>query len=182
MADANTDAKNAKDAAPPEGAAPEGDAAAAAAAGAKKRKMMLIISGALALVGILVAVGVVFMMGSGDKPSDEAHDQTATPAMAMVDVPEFSVNLLTDEGTSGPRFMKIKLAIELEKAADAAALEKMMPRLQDDWLGFLRQMRASDMQGSAAVQQLKEGLLRRASQALDPLPIKAVYIREMLIQ
>jgi flagellar protein FliL len=134
------------------------------------------------LVGVAVAVGVYFFMG--DKPAD-AHDadahSTTVPEIAVYDVPEFTLNLLADEGT-GARFLKMRLALELENAGDAAAMEKLLPRLQDDWGTFLRQLRPTDLQGSAAMQRLREGLLRRAMQSVTPVPVKAVYVRDMLVQ
>jgi flagellar protein FliL len=172
---------------PAEGAAPpaEGEAGAAAPAGNPKKKMLMIVSAGVALVGVLVAVGVFFFMG-GDKKAEggehaAAEDATHVPEMAVYDVPEFTLNLLSDEGT-GPRFLKMRLGLELEKASDSAAMEKLLPRLQDDWGTFLRQLRPTDLQGSAALQRLKEGLLRRAMQSLEPIPVKAVYIRDMLVQ
>ncbi len=172
-------AEEAQQAQPTEGAeaAAEGQGEAAAP---KKKKMLLIISIAIAVIGVAVAVGVVFFMGgSEEKKPDET--QSAVAAVSIVDVPEFNLSLLSDDPTS-QHFIKIKISLELLKATDAEALTKLMPRLQDDWGGFMRQMRMADLQGSANLQRLKEGLLRRANQSLDPVAIKAVYIRELLIQ
>ena len=163
-------------AAPTEGAAPEG----AEAPAPKKKKMLLIISAAVAVVGILVAVGVVFLMG-GDKKEKVAEDHTEMPAAPIYEVPEFNLSLLSDD-PNAQHFIKMKISLELGKTGDTQALDKLIPRLQDDWGGFLRQMRITDLQGSGNLQRLKEGLLRRANQSLEPLEVKAVYIRELLVQ
>jgi flagellar FliL protein len=162
-------------AAPTESAAPESEAAAP-----KKKKMLLIISVLVAIVGILVAVGVVFFMG-GEKKEKVEEEHTAMPAAAIYEVPEFNLSLLSDD-PNAQHFVKMKLSLELTKTGDAVELDKLLPRLQDDWGGFLRQMRMTDLQGSANLQRLKEGLLRRANQSLEPLAVKAVYIRELLVQ
>lgn len=154
-----------------------GDAVAPAP---KKKKMLLIISVVVALVGILVAVGVVFFMG-GEKKAEEHDPATQVQALVVKDVPEFNLSLLTDD-PSAQHFIKMKVALELVKLGDAAAVDQMLPKLQDDWGGFLRQLRIGDLQGSANLQRLKEGLLRRANQSLAPVEVKAVYIRELLIQ
>ncbi len=177
-------ADDAKAAAAPatENQAAEGEASAVDA-GAKKKRLLMIGSAILAVVGIVIAVGVVFFLGGENKKDTEELNKSAhIPAVAIYDVPEFTLNLLADETGGVARFMKMKLALEFENAADISAMNKLLPRLQDDWGGFLRQMRASDMQGSAALQQLRESLLRRATQTLDPIPLRAVYIREMLVQ
>lgn len=174
--EAGGDAK--ADVAAPVAGTPEGDAAIAAAAAAKKKRLMLIASGVTAVIGIIVAVGVVFFMG-GEK--HESAKEEGTVEAAVVDVPEFTVNLLSEDDNA-THFMKIKLAVEVTRKADEVSVNTLMPRLQDDWGGFMRQLRPNDMQGSAALQRLKEGLLRRANQSLAPVPVKAVYIRELLVQ
>lgn len=166
-------------------AAPEGGSDVVAegegAAAPKKKKMMLILSSVVAVVGILVAVGVVFFMG-GEKKDEHQEDQaTHMEPVAIFDVPEFNMSLLSDD-PNAQHFVKMKISVELAKTGDTEALTKLLPRLQDDWGGFLRQMRVSDLQGSANLQRLKDSLLRRANQSLDPLQIKAVYIRELLVQ
>lgn len=169
-------AEDADNDAPQEGA-PEGEASAPAP---KKKKMMLIISSAAAVIG-LIAVGVIFFMGGEKKDEHPAEAATAVEPVAIYEVPEFSLSLLSDD-PNAQHFVKMKLSVELAKMGDSAAVDKLLPRLQDDWGGFLRQMRVSDMQGSANLQRLKEALLRRANQSLDPIPVKAVYIRELLVQ
>lgn len=165
--------------APTEGTAPEGSEATEGAVAPKKRRMLLIMSVMVAIVGILVAVGVVFFIGGEKKKADAPH--TDMPMVAIYDVPEFNLSLLSDDPTA-QHFIKIKMSLELANAGDSAAMDKLLPKLQDDWGGFLRQMRITDLQGSANLQRLKEGLLRRANQSLDPVAVKAVYIRELLIQ
>jgi len=160
------------------GEAAEGEGAdAAAAAKSKKKRLLLIASLAVAVLGIGVAVGLVFF---GGHKSEKAAD-TAGPQVTIYDVPEFNLNLLSADPNT-QHFLKIKLAVELANAKDEAAMPKLLPRLQDDWGGFLRQMRVGDLEGSANLERLKEGLLRRANQSLDPVAVKAVYIRELLVQ
>lgn len=165
-----------------EGQPAEGGDAAADGAKAKKKKLMMIVSAAVAVIGIGVAVGVVFFMGGGEKEKKEESTAAAeVKEIAIYDLPEFTLNLAADDASS-QHFLKAKLALELAHASDAQAMDKLLPRLQDDWGGFLRQLRPADMQGSAAAQRLKEGLLRRANQSLEPVVVRAVYIREMLVQ
>lgn len=157
----------------------EGEASAPEAGGkAKKKKLIMFASIGVAVLGIAVAGGM-FLFGGKSHDANTPDKQVAD--LAFFDVPEFNLNLLTDD-PNAQHFVKIKISVELIKASDAANLEKLQPRLQDDWGGFLRQMRASDLQGSGNLQRLKEGLLRRANQSLAPLQVKAVYIRELLVQ
>lgn len=161
------------------------EAQAAADAGKKKKKKLLLF-GAIGLmtVGIAVAVGVVFLLGG--KEDAEAHGDephTAMPEVAFVELPEFTLNLLSSTGEDGKgNFLRLKVSVELGNAADAEAFAALQPKLQDDWGAFLRQLRPADLQGTAAMARVKEGLLRRANQVLAPLMVKGVYLTEMLIQ
>ncbi len=142
----------------------------------------MLVSAAVAVVGVVVAVGVLFVFN--DKKDEEPAEAAPTEIskLAMYDLPEFTVNMLADEQQGGPRFLKITLTLELANEADSENMAQLLPRLQDDWGGFLRQLRPADLQVSASLQRLKEGLLRRANQSLTPLEIKAVYIRDLLVQ
>lgn len=164
----------------------EGDAAAAEADGGKakkKKKLLLIGSSVIALVGIGVAVGVVFFMGGDSEPAHGGEDagHVGMTPLVIFDVPEFNLSLLSDD-PAVPHFIKMKVALELNKPEESAMVTEMLPRLQDDWGGLLRQMRVGDLQGSANLHRLKENLLRRALQSLAPVEPKAVYIRELLVQ
>lgn len=166
-----------------EALSPEAQAAADAA---KKKKKKLLLFGAIGLmvVGIAVAVGVVFLLGG--KEDGEAHGEgphTAMPEVAFVEVPEFTLNLLNSSGEDGKgNFLRLKVSVELANAGDFEAFTALQPKLQDDWGAFLRQLRPADLQGTAALARVKEGLLRRANQVLAPLVIKGVYLTDMLIQ
>lgn len=161
-----------QDAAPGEGG--EGTEGTAPAGAGKKKLIML---GGAGFAAILI-VGVVawfFLGGRG-----EAEHATLAGGSVYVEVPPMSMNMLGD-GT-GEHFLKARVMLEVTSEADKQKVTEMMPKLQDDWNGFLRQMRPEDMQGSAAIQRLKEGLLLRANQALAPVPVKQVLLTELLVQ
>jgi flagellar protein FliL len=161
------------------------EAQAAADAGKKKKKKLLLFGAVgLMVVGVGVAVGVVFLLGG--KEDAGAHGEgphTAVPEVAFVELPEMTLNLLntTGENERG-NFLRLKVSVELASAADAGAFAALQPKLQDDWGAFLRQLRPADLQGTAALARVKEGLLRRANQVLAPLAVNGVYLTEMLIQ
>jgi flagellar FliL protein len=161
------------------------EAQAAADAGKKKKKKLLLFGAVgLMVVGIAVAVGVVFFMG-GKKDAEAQKDDphTAMPEVTFVEVPEFTLNLLSNTGEDGKGgFLRLKVSVELGSAADVETLSALQPKLRDDWGAFLRQLRPADLQGTAALARVKEGLLRRANQVLAPLVVKGVYLTEMLTQ
>ena len=71
-----------------------------------------------------------------------------------------------------------KLALALEKKA----LEPVLPRVVDQFQTYLRELRVEDLSGSAAMFRLKEELLRRVNMAVEPVEIKDVLFKEMIVQ
>jgi len=57
-----------------------------------------------------------------------------------------------------------------------------MPRVVDQFQGYLRELRIDDLKGSAGVIRLKEELLRRINVATAPYHVRDVLLKEMIIQ
>lgn len=155
----------------------EGEEGAAASAGGGRKKLILF--GGIGFVVVLV-IGAVAWFFLGGKESDGGGHGEMLAGSVYVEVPPLTTNMLADG--AGEHFLKARVMVEVTSEEDKAKAEAKMPQLQDDWNAYLRQMRPEDVQGSAAVQRLKEGLLRRASQALAPIPVKQVLMTELLVQ
>ena len=56
-----------------------------------------------------------------------------------------------------------------------------MPRLQDMFQTFLRELRPEDLQGSQGSYQLRAEIQRRVNLVIAPAKVNAVLIEEMLI-
>ena len=57
-----------------------------------------------------------------------------------------------------------------------------MPRLQDLFLTYIREMRHQELRGSAGTYRLREELIARANLAAAPARINDVLFTQMLIQ
>ncbi len=95
-------------------------------------------------------------------------------------LPEFLVNLNT--GGKQTSFLKTTVILELTQQTDVPLIEANMPRLQDSFNTYLRELRASDLAGSAGIQRLREELLLRANKALAPTKINDVLFKEIVVQ
>src|SRR4051794_6155228 len=95
-------------------------------------------------------------------------------------VPDMVVNL----NSTGrlPRFLKISLIVEVGREEDLPEVEKVMPRIVDNFQVYLRDLRLEDLRGSAGIYRLREELLLRLGIAAQPVQVKDVLFREMLIQ
>ncbi|MCC7267045.1 MAG: flagellar basal body-associated FliL family protein [Caulobacteraceae bacterium] len=94
-------------------------------------------------------------------------------------LPDIVVNMQTADGR--PTFLKLKLTFELPDAHMADDLTPNMPRMQDMFQTFLRELRPEDLQGSQGSYQLRMEILRRVNLLIAPAKINAVLIEEMLI-
>ena len=76
----------------------------------------------------------------------------------------------------------MKVTLELPDEAVKAQITPMMPRLMDTFQTYLRELRATDLDGSAGLYRLKEELTRRVNAAIAPNRINAVLFKEIVVQ
>ncbi|KQO69072.1 flagellar basal body-associated protein FliL [Methylobacterium sp. Leaf469] len=146
-------------------------------AGSKKK---LIIIGAVALLAL--GGGGVFVM---KKKAGDAHAATAVEVKAPIvflDVREMMVNLSSEAGQDKARFAKIKISIELKDAKVEQEVKPLMPRIEDAFQVYMRELRASDLAGSAGLYRLREELLRRVNVAIHPARAEAVLFKDVIVQ
>ncbi|MCU0881258.1 MAG: flagellar basal body-associated FliL family protein [Hyphomonadaceae bacterium] len=99
---------------------------------------------------------------------------------AFLTLPDILVNVA---GTgSRPAFLKLKVTLQVADAEVAEAIKPALPRVLDQYTGFLRELRMDDLQGSAGFSRLQLELLRRVNLAVAPAVVDAVLIEDMLVQ
>ncbi len=169
---------------------------------AKKKltpKLMIIIGAAALLVLGGGGAGAFFMLkpkpeaaaGKEEKKKEKKGDKKGEEAKPIGEVregpdgiifytmPSQTVNMQTADGRA--TFLKLKLTLELPDEAVVEQLEPNMPRLQDMFQTFLRELRPEDLQGSQGSYQLRMELQRRVNLVIAPSKVNAVLIEEMLI-
>jgi flagellar FliL protein len=124
--------------------------------------------------------------GHGAEPAGEAvPGPNGTMIMhgddvVFVTLPEMLVNITGPEGR--PAYLKLKLTLEAPDDATVTALGEHIPRVTDQFNGFLRELRTEDLAGSAGAYRLRLELLRRVNLVIAPMQVNAVLIEEMLVQ
>ena len=78
--------------------------------------------------------------------------------------------------------MKISISLQIAREIDRAELDRIMPRIIDNFQVYLRELRLEDLRGSAGMYRLREELLTRVVAAAQPVRVKDVLFKEMLIQ
>ncbi|HEY1154000.1 MAG TPA: flagellar basal body-associated protein FliL [Pseudolabrys sp.] len=166
-----------------EGAASSGKAAGKAGGKAGlmskllSKKMLMMIGGAVLLVG-----GGTFGYTKFFKHHEEPKEKpVAVKPATFVDMPDVLVNLST-ANTDRPQYLKVKVVLELPEAELIPKIQPLMPRVMDQFQTYLRELRPTDLEGSAGLYRLKEELTRRVNAAITPYKINAVLFKEIVVQ
>jgi flagellar FliL protein len=129
----------------------------------------------------LYATGLFDALAGGMFGGAEEEETAGPPEPGIFfDIPDILVNLNAE--ANDPNYLKLSVSLELGGEPDVAAIERVMPRINDNFQVYLRQMRLQDLHGSAGLYRLKEELLRRIQTAAPDVDIRDVLVREMLVQ
>jgi flagellar FliL protein len=170
----------------PEEQPDEGDAQPPASEKKKFSKKKLIILAAPLLLLIGGGAGLWF---SGILPgllglrhNEAAPKEAAQPAAPIfIDLPDMIANL-SSPNVSKPYYVKLQARLEVSKPEDIDKVKQAMPRLQDMFQTYLREMRPEELRGSSGTYRLREELLGRANVALAPTRVNDVLFTQLLIQ
>ena len=141
-------------------------------------KVMIIAAAGLLVVGGGGTAGYIFFFTTSGH--EQAAKTDAHPA-TFVDLPDVLVNL-SNAGTDRTQYLKVKIVLELPDAKLAGEIQPLMPRVMDAFQTYLRELRPTDLDGSAGLYRLKEELTRRVNAAVAPNRITAVLFKEIVVQ
>lgn len=137
---------------------------------------------------VIAAVPLLVLLGGGgyfmwDKlpfaGSSDGSNVAANPKVYYT-LPEMVVNLSSQDKRA--QYLKLKVSLEAKNQDVIDALNPIMPRILDMFQLYLRELRSSDLEGSAGIYRLKEELLRRINMELYPHRISRVLFNEIIIQ
>jgi flagellar FliL protein len=140
-------------------------------------KTMIIAAAALLVVGGGGA-GAYFFFSPHKAPAE--HVELTKPAV-FVDLPDVLVNL-ANSGSDRTQYLKVKITLEVPDQIQAQKITPVMPRVMDAFQTYLRELRPTDLDGSAGLYRLKEELTRRVNVAIAPSRINAVLFKEIVVQ
>ncbi len=166
-----------------EGEDAEGEAGEGGEAGKNKRFKLRLSYKKLAIL----AVPLVLALGAGGYfAKDYVMDMLPGESGEVVgpkvyyNLPEMVVNLSARDKRA--QYLKLKVSLEAPSQKVLDALNPVMPRVLDMFQLYLRELRSSDLEGSAGIYRLKEELLRRINLELHPYRINRVLFNEIIIQ
>ena len=149
----------------------------------KSKKMLFIIAG----VVLLAAAGGGGWFFFLKKPSAEQVAAAESTAKAkkpatFLDMKDMMIGMSNGGQQDRQSIMKIKVALEIADPKTVEEVKPLLPRVEDAFQVFMRELRPSDLEGSAGMYRLKEELLRRVNVTVHPSKVDAVLFKELLIQ
>lgn len=199
-AEKKEDKKEEKEAEAPKKEGEEGEAEGEGEGAPKKGKKKLIIIAGVVL--LLVIGGAVFaLMGGKKEPKLDEHgnpiveeeelspeEKAAKEAAAheaskpvFYELPEFLVNLNPSGGTR-VSFLKMSVTLELRDKEAVVTMDNNKPRIQDIFNTYLRELRPSDIQGSAGIYRLRTELMTRLNGTIEEGAVKDILFGEIIVQ
>ena len=138
---------------------------------------------------IMAAAGLLVLGGAGGgawfffgkKPHDEKPVPVAVKPPAFVDMPDVLVNL-SGAVNGRAQYLKAKIVLEVADQKIAEEIKPVLPRVLDSFQTYLREMRPTDLEGSAGLYRVRDELTRRVNLAVAPSRINAVLFKEIVVQ
>jgi flagellar protein FliL len=149
------------------------------AAAAPKSKLKLIIAAAVVLL-LVAGGGTWFFFFRGH--AEEVHAEAPPPKPPnFIEIPDMLVNLVGQPGER-VQYLKVKVVLEVKEEKQVELIKPALPKVTDIFQTYMRELRASDLNGSAGLFRLKEELTRRVNVAVAPNQVNAVLFKEIVIQ
>jgi flagellar protein FliL len=165
------------------------------------KKLGLIIGLAVLLIG--GGIGAAYFFGLFDSllgkeesaATEQSHGEAPADAEPMLDehgnpieakityyqMPDFLINL--SSASNQTSFIKMKVTLKLPSEKDQEIVTQRLPEIQNEFNTYLRDLRSSDLAGSAGMYRLQEELLARANRILAPeARVDKILFTEILIQ
>ena len=147
------------------------------------KKKLIMIGGVVALLALGGAGWFFFLK----KPSAEqiaaieAAKAVKKPA-TFVEMKDMMIGISHGPQQDRQPLIKIKVVLEIADAKVSEEIKPLLPRVEDAFQVFMRELRPSDLEGSAGMYRLKEELLRRVNVTVFPAKIDAVLFKDLLVQ
>lgn len=150
--------------------------------GGKKKLIMIV--GAVVLLGALGGGWFFFMKKPPPDPAaaEAAAAAAKKQAITFVEMKEMMIGISAGGQQDRQPIIKIKVVLEIADPKTSEQIKPLLPRVEDAFQVFMRELRPADLEGSAGMYRLKEELLRRVNVTVYPARVDAVLFKELLLQ
>jgi flagellar FliL protein len=153
--------------------------------GGGKKKLILILLAVTLVLLSLIGVGLFFtgildpLLGIEEEVDPDA-EHVAVKGTVFFKLEDFTLNLSSDGKKS--RFFKVGLTLVLLDEIGLARVEALAPRIQDNVINYLRELKPKELAGSAGYFRLRQNILLRVRAAVAPTVITDVLFSTSLVQ
>jgi flagellar FliL protein len=161
----------------------EDDGAAGEDAPKGGRKKLVMIVAAVALLA--AGGGGYWFLFKRHSPEQVAAAEAAAKARkpaTFLEMKDMMIGMSNGGQQDRQPIMKIKVVLEIGDPKVSEEVKPLLPRVEDAFQVFMRELRPSDLEGSAGMYRLKEELLRRVNMTVYPAKVDAVLFKELLVQ
>ncbi|MEM9625097.1 MAG: flagellar basal body-associated FliL family protein [Pseudomonadota bacterium] len=115
-----------------------------------------------------------------EAPAEEMEPPVMPVNVVFVDLPDLLLNL----NVTGKRLRFLKVVTSLEVASEEMAeiVRQMTPRILDNLHLYFRSVSPEELAGPDGVYRIKEDLLVRINDTIQPAVVRDVLVKEMLVQ
>lgn len=100
--------------------------------------------------------------------------------LTYYELPSFTTNL--NSAGNRQNFLKMTVTLELIDKKDVESIEALMPRIENSFQEYLRELRVADLQGSAGLYRLRQELLLRINKNVYPVHVNDILFKEVIVQ
>ncbi|MCC6335745.1 MAG: flagellar basal body-associated FliL family protein [Myxococcales bacterium] len=164
---------------------PDADLAAAGLAPRPSKAVPIILLVNSLLVAVLLARSFMAPPASPSEHGSPPAAEHAAPGAAplgfgpTVRMPEFVVHLRNPEAE---RYAKMTFELEVGVEADRDRVNSAMPKVRELFIAYLSDRTTEDLRGSEGIERTKRDLLARMSQEAPGLPVRAIFITDIVVQ
>jgi flagellar FliL protein len=100
--------------------------------------------------------------------------------IGYITLPDLIVNLRSTKNRTS--VLKASFVFELEDIKDKENIEKLKPIIIDEFQTYLRELEIGELNGSGALERVRQELFTRVNTVIEPLKIRKILIKEFLTQ
>lgn len=147
-----------------------------------KKKLIMILGGVLLLAGLGGGWFFFLKQPSPEQIAAAEHAKAAKKPASFVEMRDMMIGISPGGQQDRQPIIKVKVVLEIADAKVSEEIKPLLPRVEDAFQVFMRELRPADLEGSAGMYRLKEELLRRVNVTVYPARIDAVLFKELLVQ
>ncbi len=160
--------------------AAEAEVSDAKASGGSRSRLLIIAGAAIAVVLLGGGALFFFMSSSAAPPTEQGAAVVAHEPSFIFNLEPMTVNLSSDDGSAA--YLRMSIALEVANEGVMHDIQPNLAKIVDAFQVYLRELRRSDLEGSAGIYRLKEELTRRINVAIYPQRVDNILFRELLVQ